>query len=125
MLKMDDFSRSLFKDGKFKNSLEIKHELEVYILDHHNSENILDCDIIICSNKTTDNFAYSINNSIVGDEISVIYCGFSGAFFVYLHFIDQNYLFFNNIVIDCDFTHFMSLSCSVYYLFPNKTERLN
>ena len=87
MIKMEDFNSSLVKEGKLKNSFAFKHELMVHVLHNHNFENFLDCDIVICSNKLSDNFAYSINNSIIGDESGVIYRIFNLSY--------QNFTIFN------------------------------
>ena len=87
LIKMEDLDSESFRLGKF-NSFTVEHELIVYVLHKNDIENYLDCNIIICSNKATDNFAYSINNSVIGDESSVIYCIFNSSYF-----INQNYLF--------------------------------
>ena len=88
LIKMEDFDSTSFKEGKYKNSFPVKLELIVYVLHDNNFENYLDSYIVICSNKLTDNFAYSINNSIIGDESSIIYSIFNSSYF-----INQNYLF--------------------------------
>ena len=94
LIKMDDLDSESFRLGKF-NSFTVEHELIVYVLHKNNFENYLDCNIIICSNKATDNFAYSINNSVIGDESSVIYCIFNSSYF-----INQNYLLnYNSYIV--------------------------
>lgn len=100
LIKMEDFDSSLFNEGKFKNSFPIQHELQVYILHDNHLENYLNFNIIICSNKVTDNFAYSINNSISDDESSVVYCSFNSHYPIQ-PFIDQNFLFFNKYTTYC------------------------
>lgn len=90
LIKMEDFDSESFKEGKFKNSFAFKQELMLHVLNESNFENYMDCNIIICSNKATDNFAYSINNSVIDDESSVIYCIFTSSYF-----INQNYLLSN------------------------------
>lgn len=93
LIKMEDFDSSLLEGRKFDNSFEIKRELMIYILQDNNFENYLDSNIIICSNKATDNFAYSINNMIIGEE-SAIYCIFNSYYQNYLFFINK-FLFFS------------------------------
>ena len=107
---MEDFDSESFNEGKFKNSFAFKHELIVYVLHENNFNNCLDCDIVICSNKVTDDFAYSINNSVIGDESSVIYCIFNSSYF-----INQNYLF--------NFNSYFS-SVSIFHVFVKKSEVL-
>ena len=96
LLKMEDFESNSFKEGRFNNTFAVKQELSLYILHDNNFKIYLDCNIVICSNKMTDNFAYSINNSVTDDECSVVYCGFNSSYFTI-----QNYLFFNNNFYFC------------------------
>ena len=91
LFKMEDFVSGSFEEGKFKNSFAINHELIVYILHDGNLENYLDCIVIVCANKVMDDFAYSINNSIVGDESNVYF----NSYFIHL-FFNTKFSIFNN-----------------------------
>ena len=73
LIKMEDFDSSTFKDEEFKNSFTIKQELLFSILFDAFNDVIVDFYIIVCGNKLWDDFAYSINNSIIGDKSNVYY----------------------------------------------------
>lgn len=100
VLKTSDFKNTLLKDVKIKNDFSLTHDLIVYEYTQNSSfEEILN--VVVCCNKATDNFAYSINNSVIGDDGSLMFCG---SFFVNFN-SGQDCLFFNNINIFCDFFH--------------------
>ena len=89
LIKMEDYESDTFKDEEFKNSFTFKQELLFSILYDAFNEVIVDFYIIVCGNKLWDDFAYSINNSIIGDKSNVHY--YSSYFF-----INQNCTNFNN-----------------------------
>lgn len=60
-----DFGKNMFKDAKIRNTNSLKHDLIVYEYTHE-SFCELTFSVVVCCNKSTDNFAYSINNSVIG-----------------------------------------------------------
>ena len=92
-IKMEDLDSSLFEEGKFQISFTIVHELTISLWHENNFENCLDCNIIICSNKLADNFAYSINNSIIDQESNIVYYSLNSSYFVHL-FINTKFSIF-------------------------------
>lgn len=90
VLKTSYSKNNLFKDVKIKNGFSLKHDLIVYGYSHKSSFDEILCVVVWC-NKATDNYAYSINNAVIGDGSILV---FYGSFFVNFNFSGKDCLFF-------------------------------
>ena len=65
------FKRSLIKVLELKNNLLINQDVSFIFADNFMPD--MDGDIIICTDKITTDFVFSIDNSVVGDENIIIF----------------------------------------------------
>ncbi|MBQ6099600.1 MAG: hypothetical protein IJL02_07035 [Methanobrevibacter sp.] len=70
--KSTSLKRSVLKVLELKNNLLTKQDMQMF-LDENEIDEI--DDIIVCINNTSTDFAYSIDNSIIGDECSIFFIG--------------------------------------------------
>ena len=65
------FKRSLFKVLELKNNLLINQDIQFVFVDNFSSD--VDGDVIVSTDKTANDFVFSIDNSVVGDEGLIIF----------------------------------------------------
>lgn len=90
--KTNSFKRSLTKVLELKNNLLINNDIRFIFAD--NLADNVDGDVIICADKITTDFVFSIDNSVIGDENLIFFVTTSYCF-------NLNPCF--NASISCDF----------------------
>ena len=90
--KTNSFKRSLTKVLELKNNLLINNDIRFIFADNF-ADNV-DGDVIICADKITTDFVFSIDNSVIGDENLIFFVTTSYCF-------NLNPCF--NASISCDF----------------------
>ena len=99
------FKRNLIKVLELKNDLLINQDFQII-----SSDNIMlddDIEIVICADKITSDFVFSIDNSVIGDENLIIFVTtsfclkFTPCFdaFICRDFLDVGYFFGGNLLI--------------------------
>lgn len=96
------FKRGLIKVSELKNNLLINQDISFIFADNLMAD--VDGDVIICNDKTSNDFIFSIDNSVVGDGNLIIFVttsfclNFDSCFdaFICRDFFDVEYFFGGN-----------------------------
>ena len=103
------FKRSLIKALELKNNLLISQDVSFIFADNFIA--YVDGDIIICTDKITTDFVFSIDNSVVGDDNLIVFAmtsfclNFTPSFdtFISCNFLDFKSFFGGDNLIDYHF----------------------
>lgn len=93
-----DFSDNVFKFVEFKDLHLLNHGILIFTPNDYLYHEISEI-IVICSNKTNGNYAYCIDNSIVGSDLTIIFIPksfFITSYSISIQFINIYQAFFPN-----------------------------